>query len=69
MVPTRRLTITPCPVCHHKQGLGSGMRPGTLLVCASCHSHLQVTAQRPVRLLAVDVRLTRTADSQPESFG
>jgi hypothetical protein len=62
------LTVTRCPVCQKKQALSGSQRPGTLVVCAGCHSHLQVTAQSPSRLLAVDARLTRTADSQPESY-
>ena len=62
------LTVTRCPVCHKKQALSGSIRTGTLVVCAGCHSHLQVTAHTPIRLMAVDILLTRTADSQPESY-
>ena len=60
------LTITCCPTCHKKQALLCTMRAGTLIVCNTCHSHLQVDTHVPPRLMVVAVQ--RTANSQPESY-
>lgn len=62
------VTVMRCPVCSNKQAISGSMSSGTLVVCASCHSHLQITAQVPRRLVAVERALTRDAESQPESY-
>jgi hypothetical protein len=63
------LILMRCPTCRQKLALNGTMLTGTLVVCVTCGSHLQVDMAAPRHLTMVNPRLSHTADSQPESYG